>query len=74
MLEDHKYRLPTHFCVKDGDEEDKVNIRPIEGLLLCKGMSETVKTKQKKKKKKKQRRRGKIEAQIFFFQHNRQTE
>jgi hypothetical protein len=59
MLEDHKYRLPTHFCVKDGDEEDKVNIRPIEGLLLRKGMSETVKTKQKKKKKKNREGGGK---------------
>ncbi len=53
MLEDHKYRLPIYFCIKDGDEEDKVNMRPIEGLLLRKGISETVKTKQKRKPKKK---------------------
>jgi hypothetical protein len=58
MLEDHKYRLPTYFCIKDGDEEDKVNIRPIEGLLLRKGISETVKTKKKKKKKKKKKMGG----------------
>jgi hypothetical protein len=74
MLEDCKYQLPTGFCVKDEDEEDKVNIRPIEGGLLCKGISETVKTPKKQRKKQKKRGRGKIEAQIFFFQHNRQTE
>jgi hypothetical protein len=64
MFEDHKYQLPTYFYVKDGDDEDKVNIRPIEGLLLRKGILEKVKTIKKTREKKKE---GENRSTNLFF-------